>query len=69
MKIRKFLNKINPWVGLIGSLCIILPSLYDILEDPFTFTTDHLILAGGVVFFIIFLKQIFDRIIKLEGMD
>ena len=69
MKIRNFLKKINPWIGLIGSLFIILPSLYDVLDHPSTFTTDHLILAGGVFFFIVFLKQIFDKIIKLEGMD
>ena len=69
MKIRKMFKKINPWIGLIVSLCVILPSLYDILDDPYTFTFEYLILAGGIFFFILFLKQIFDKIIKLEGMD
>jgi len=69
MRLRNFLTKINPWIGLLASLCIILPSLYDILDAPLTITTDHFIMAGGLFFFVIFLKQIFDRIINLEGMD
>jgi hypothetical protein len=69
MKLRKILNKINPWIGLAGSLCIILPSLYDILDAPFNLTSDHIIVVIGLFLFILFLKQIFDRIINLEGMD
>jgi hypothetical protein len=69
MQFKTLFNKFNPWIGLIASLCLIIPSLYDILDDPLLFTTDHLILAVGVFFMILFLKQIFDRIINLEGME
>lgn len=69
MQFKTFLNKINPWIGLLGSLCLIIPSLYDILDDPLLLTTDHLILAVGVFFMVLFLKQIFDRIINLEEME
>jgi hypothetical protein len=69
MQLRTVLNKINPWIGLIGSLCIILPSLYDILDAPLTISNDHFILAGGLLFFVIFLKQIFDRIVNLKDLD
>lgn len=69
MQFKTFFNKINPWIGLLGSLCLIIPSLYDILDDPFLITIDHLTLAIGIIFMIIFLKQIFDRIINLEGME
>jgi hypothetical protein len=69
MRLRNFFNKINPWLGLIGSLCIMLPSLYDILDAPLKITNDHFILAAGLVLFIVFLKEIFDRIINLDGMD
>ncbi|WP_264565401.1 hypothetical protein [Flavobacterium sp. N3904] len=69
MQFKTIFNKVNPWIGLIASLCLIIPSLYDILDDPFKLTTDHLILAGGVFFMILFLKEIFDRIINLEEME
>jgi hypothetical protein len=69
MQFRTILNKINPWIGLIASLCLIIPSLYDILDAPLILTSDHLILAAGVFFMILFLKEIFDRIINLEGME
>ena len=69
MQLRTILNKINPWIGLLASLCIIIPTLYDILDDPFTITNDHFILAGGIFFMIVFLKQIFDRIINLDGIE
>ena len=69
MQFKSVINKINPWIGLIASLCIIVPSLYDILDDPLLFTTEHLTLAAGVFFMILFLKEIFNRIINLEGME
>jgi hypothetical protein len=69
MQFKTIFNKINPWIGLIGSLCLIIPSLYDILDEPLTLSSDHLILASGVFFMILFLKEIFDRIINLEGME
>lgn len=69
MQFKTIFNKINPWIGLLGSLCLIVPSLYDILDDPLLLTSDHLILGAGVFFMVLFLKQIFDRIINLEGME
>nr|WP_315150874.1 hypothetical protein [uncultured Flavobacterium sp.] len=69
MQLKTLINKINPWIGLLGSLCIIIPSLYNILDAPLTITNDHFIFAGGLFFFVIFLKEIFDRIVNLEGMD
>ena len=69
MQFKTIFNKINPWIGLIGALCLIIPSLYDILDDPLLLTTNHLILAVGLFFMVLFLKQIFDRIINLEGME
>lgn len=69
MQLKTLINKINPWLGLLVSLCIIIPSLYDILDAPLTITNDHFIFAGGLFFFVIFLKEIFDRIVNLEGMD
>jgi len=69
MQFKTLFNKFNPWIGLIASMCLIVPSLYDILDDPFSLTSDHLILAVGVFFMVLFLKEIFDRIINLEGME
>lgn len=69
MQFKSIINKINPWIGLIASLCLIIPSLYDILDEPLLLTTDHLILVAGIFFMILFLKEIFDRIINLEGME
>ena len=69
MQFKTLLNRINPWIGLLAALCLIIPSLYEILDDPLLLTTNHLILAVGLFFMILFLKQIFDRIINLEGME
>ena len=69
MRLKTFLSKINPWIGLLVSLCIIIPSLYNILDAPLTITKDHFIFAGGLVFFVIFLKEIFDRIVNFEEME
>lgn len=69
MRLRTILNKINPWIGLLISLCVVIPSLYNILDAPLTITRNHFIFGGALFFFVIFLKEIFDRIINLEGMD
>jgi hypothetical protein len=69
MQLKTLINKINPWLGLSVSLCVIIPSLYNILDAPLTITTDHFIFGIGLFFFVIFLKEIFDRIVNLEGMD
>ncbi|MBF4471993.1 MULTISPECIES: hypothetical protein [Flavobacterium] len=69
MRLKTIINKINPWIGFLVSLCIIIPSLYNILDAPLTITGDHFIFAFGLLFFVIFLKEIFDRIVNLEGME
>ncbi|CAN1502824.1 hypothetical protein MCETHM1_00547 [Flavobacteriaceae bacterium] len=69
MQFRTFFNRFNPWIGLVASLCLIIPSLYDILDEPLLFTSDHLILGAGLFFMILFLKQIFDRIINFDEME
>lgn len=69
MQFKNILQRTYPWIGIIGSLCLIIPSLYNILDKPFNWTTDHIILAAGIYFMIIFLKEIFNRIINLNEMD
>ncbi|WP_268848939.1 hypothetical protein [Flavobacterium aestivum] len=69
MRLKTIFNKINPWLGLIGSLFLIIPSLYDILDEPLTPSSDHLILAVGIFFMVLFLKVIFNRIINLEDIE
>ncbi len=69
MQLKTLINKINPWLGLTVSLCIIIPSLYNILDAPLTITTDHFIFGISLFFFVIFLKEVFDRIVNFEGMD
>jgi hypothetical protein len=66
MQLSTIINKLNPWIGLVGSLFVIIPSLYDILDDPYKITKKHFILAFGIAFMILFLKEIFDRIINLS---
>lgn len=69
MQLKSLLLKINPWIGFLASLCLIIPSLYNILDDPFIITVNHFILVGGLFFFIVFLKLIFDKLINLDDMD
>jgi hypothetical protein len=66
MQFKTILTKINPWIGLVASMCVIIPSLYEILDEPFILSNEHIILATGIFFMVVFLKQIFDRIINLE---
>ncbi|TDD94027.1 hypothetical protein [Flavobacterium cellulosilyticum] len=69
MQFKNILQKTYPWIGIIGSLCLIAPSLYNLLDEPFNWSTDHIILAAGLYFMIIFLKEIFNRIINLKEID
>jgi hypothetical protein len=69
MQFKSIFNRLNPWIGLIASLCLIIPSLYDILDDPLLFTSDHLILGAGIFLMVLFLKQIFDRIINFDEIE
>jgi hypothetical protein len=68
MRFNTFLHKAYPWIGLFGSLCLIIPSLYNILDKPLELTNDHLVLTVGIFLMIVFLKEIFDRIVNLKGM-
>ena len=67
-KLNLFLTKINPWIGLLVSLIIVVPNLYEVIGIDFAITPSHLSLAGGLFFFILFLIQIFDQIIFLGDM-
>lgn len=69
MKLNRFMTKINPWAGLFVSLMIVIPSLYEILGAAFIISANHISLVGGLFFFVFFLRQIFDRIIFLEGTE
>ena len=69
MQFKTLLKKINPWIGIIGALCLIVPSLYEIMDNPLLLTTDHLTLMAGLLIMIIFLKQIFERIIDLDRKE
>jgi hypothetical protein len=69
MNLYTILQKAYPWIGLVGSLCLVIPSLYNILDDPLKFSTDHIVLVAGIILMIVFLKEIFDRIVNLKGMD
>lgn len=62
--------KINPWIGLIASLFIIIPSLYNVLDNTLILRIEHLILSIGILVFIKYLKQIFDKILDMsDEMD
>ena len=68
LKLNSLLVKINPWIGLFVSLLIVVPNLYEVLGVDFYISSNHMSLAGGLFFFILFLMQIFDQIIFLEDM-
>jgi hypothetical protein len=66
MKLNTFMLKAYPWIGLLGSLCLIIPSLYNILDNPMSFSIDHIALGAGIFLMIVFLKELFDRIVNLK---
>lgn len=66
MKLNNFFQKAYPWIGIIGSLCLIIPSIYKILDNPLLITTDHIILITGLFLMIIFLKEIYLRITNFK---
>jgi hypothetical protein len=68
MRLNIFLLKAYPWIGLFGSLCLIIPSLLNVIGKPLELTDDHIVLAAGIFLMIVFLKEIFDRIANLKGM-
>jgi hypothetical protein len=65
MKLLLILKKIrkNPWVGVVVSLAIIIPSLYKILDDVTVIRAEYLLLAIGFPIYLKSLKKIFDEIL------
>lgn len=66
MKLLPVIKKIkqNPWVGVIVSLAIIIPSLYKILDDVMVLRIEYLLLAVGFPIYLKSLKKIFDDILN-----
>ena len=57
----------NPYVGVLVSFLLILPSLYIILSDVKVFRKEYIFLAIGIPLYIKSLNKIFDNI--LNGND
>lgn len=66
MKLLKQLltAKLNPWIGILVSLLIIVPSLYQILDDVTVLRKEYLFLALGFPLYVKSLKNLFDEILK-----
>ncbi|OMQ08398.1 hypothetical protein [[Flexibacter] sp. ATCC 35103] len=62
MKILSVLKKIknNPWVGIAVSLTLIIPSLYEILDDITVLRKEYILLVIAFPLYIKSLKKIFD---------
>ncbi|MBF4506675.1 hypothetical protein IRZ83_08340 [Flavobacterium sp. JLP] len=65
MKFLSTLKKIinNPWIGVLVSLALIIPSLYEILDDVTILRKEYIILAVSFPFYLKSLKKIFDEIL------
>ncbi|MCD0468239.1 hypothetical protein [Flavobacterium sp. JAS] len=65
MKLLSILKKIinNPWVGIVVSLAVIIPSLYQILDDVTVLRKEYLLLLIALPIYIKSLKKIFDEIL------
>lgn len=59
-------SRINPWIGIISALIIIIPTLYQILDDTTDFGKKHILLIIGVIVFIKFTKELIDKIIDMS---
>ncbi len=66
MKILSILKKIknNPWVGIAISLTLIIPSLYEILDDVTVLRKEYILLIVAFPLYIKSLKKIFDDILN-----
>jgi hypothetical protein len=51
---------------LIISLIILIPNLYDILDNTTKFRKEHLLLAFGLFLFVKYLKDLFDKILAVQ---
>jgi hypothetical protein len=58
--------KINPWIGVIASLVLIIPSLYILLDNIAILRKEHFILSIGILLFIKSLKTIFDKMLDIS---
>ncbi len=54
----------NPYLGILVSLVLILPSLYIILEDITVIRKEYLLLAVGIPIYVKSLNKIFDDILN-----
>ena len=65
MKLLSLIKKIinNPWVGIVVSLAVIIPSLYQILDDFTILRKEYLLLLIAFPIYIKSLKKIFDEIL------
>jgi len=68
MKILSILKKItnNPWVGIAVSLTLIIPSLYEILDDITILRKEYILLIIAFPLYIKSLKKIFDNMLDVS---
>ena len=66
MKLLKFISstKLNPWIGILVSLLILVPSLYQILDDVTILRKEYLFLAVSFPLYIVSLKNLFDTMLQ-----
>ncbi|WP_428230327.1 hypothetical protein [Flavobacterium sp.] len=67
MKVLSLLKKIknNPWVGIAVSLTLIIPSLYEILDDVTVPRKEYILLVIAFPLYIKSLKKIFDNMLDV----
>lgn len=53
----------NPWIGVLASLAIIIPSLYIILDDVTVLRKEYILLIISFPVYLKSLKKIFDEIL------
>jgi hypothetical protein len=66
LKFIAFCQKIisNPYIGVLVSILLMLPSLYIILEDITVIRKEYVFLAVGIPLYIKSLNKIFDNILN-----
>jgi hypothetical protein len=68
IKLISFLQKkiLNPYIGVLLSLLLIIPSLYIIMEDITIIRKEYFFLAVGLPIYIKSLNRIFDKILNQD---
>ncbi len=68
IKLISFIQKtvMNPYLGVLVSLLLIIPSLYIILEDITVVRKEYLLLAIGIPIYVKSLNKIFDDILNID---